>query len=161
MTMQQNENIVENIAWYSVAKDNTKGPITALTALESVTSSWSNVETIEYTMGKTAFGKDNNAYTGCIQNGESWNCDKNTYTLGAKSSKVRMITVQEAVAVGCKFKENTCPGWIKTGGFYWTMSAISSNSNDAWSVYNSYSDLYGGNTIATNRGARAVVVISK
>ena len=73
LTLQDRENLVNNIKWYADAQDNTHGPITALTALESATSSWSNVEDQTYEMGVTNFN-GTNAYTGCSSSG----CDRNS-----------------------------------------------------------------------------------
>ena len=183
MTLQQRENTVRNKPWYSSSADNSKGPTTILSALESETSGWTNVNNQTYTMGTTTF--KTNAYTGC----SSYNsCTTNTYTLGQRTGKVRMITVQEAAALGCTKSNQSCPNWMNNylndstsyGGTvddgvpyspdnrgYWTMSADSSSTNSAWNVnyngnvsnYNVYSD-YSNSSYAIN-GARAVVVVSK
>jgi hypothetical protein len=94
-----------------------------------------------------------------------------------------MITVQEAVALGCTDSSESCPIWMYNylssstsyGGTvndnntangassnygYWTMSANSSSSSTAWFV--SYGGLVSSNfTKSPFFGARAVVVISK
>ena len=62
LTLQQNENTVASMIWYS-SVDNTKGPLTVLSALEDATSGWSNVNTINYTMGTTVFN-GTNGFTG-------------------------------------------------------------------------------------------------
>ena len=90
-----------------------------------------------------------------------------------------MITVQEAAALGCTTTSKSCPNFMSNylynstgyGGTvndrpgeqnygYWTMSACSSDSSDAWhsSYDGSMSSHY---TACDGYGARAVVVVSK
>lgn len=155
---------------------NDEGPITILNVLESKTSNWKNVNKQRYTMGTTTF--KTNSFTGC----SSYNtCDKNTYTLDERTANARMITVQEATNLGCT--SSLCPIWMYNylqestnyGGTindtytengiagnyaYWTMSALSSDTNIAWHM------TYGGyltkrNTFDSYFGARAVVEINK
>ena len=172
MTLQQRENTVYNTAWYSSSNDNSNGPTTILPALESATSGWTNVNNQTYTMGTTVF-KDN-AFTGCASSG----CTINNYTLGQRTGKARMITMQEALSLGCTTSDQSCPNWMNnylngstsyggtvndtTGGDnygYWAMSADSGASN-AWRVdYDG--KVYNYFTTRTNSGARAVVVVSK
>ena len=178
MTLQQRENTVYNTAWYSSSYDNSKGPTTILPALESATSGWTNVNNQTYTMGTTNFN-NTNAYTGCTESG----CTTNTYTLGQRTGKARMITMQEALALGCTLSERSCPNFMNNylynstsyGGTvvddttangashnygYWTMSADSSNSIGAWGVY--FDGSVGNfSTTSTYYGARAVVVVNK
>jgi len=175
LTLQQRENIVYDIAWYT-SKDSTKGPLTILPALESATAGWTNVLNQTYTLGSTVF-KDN-AYTGC----SSYNsCTTNKYTLGERTAKARMITVQEAYSLGCTQDLQSCPVWMynylsgsvsyggtvnQTGDVYgknwgyWTMNANSSNSSAIWNIfYSGY--LSSIDTTGNTRGGRAVVVIEK
>ena len=177
MTLQQRENTVYNTAWYS-SEDNSKGPLTILPVLESATSGWTNVNNQTYTMGTTNFN-NTNSYTGCTKSG----CTINTYTLGQRTAKARMITMQEAIALGCTSTNKSCPNFMNNylynstsyGGTvvddttangashnsgYWTMSADSSYANYAWDV-NYYGGVYSLNTTYTSFGARAVVVVSK
>ena len=177
MTLQQRENTVYNTAWYADSNDSTKGPLTILPVLESATSGWTNVNDQTYTMGTTTF--KTNAYTGCTSSG----CTTNTYTLDERTGKARMITMQEALALGCTTSSKSCPNFMNNylynstsyGGTvndthtengagynngYWTMSATSSGTNSAWSVdYNGY--VNSNYTTNANYGARAVVVVSK
>lgn len=170
LTMQQRENTVYKAAWYS-SFDNTKGPLTILESLEAATIVWSNVNSQTYTMGTTIF-KDN-AYTGCTING----CDRNIYTLENRTAKVRMITMQELISLGCSENIQTCPKWVYNylnqstsyGGTknnnestgYWTMSAYTGEPSSAWCVYDAgtmdHPDVNNSNDI----GARAVVEIDK
>ncbi len=169
LTMQQRENTIDSIEWYATAYDNTKGPLTALFALENVTANWTNVKDQTYTLGTTTFKTD--AFTGC----SSTECTVNTYTLPSRTGKARMITVQEAIALGCSDAVNSCPLWMNNylkdsgsyGGTvsgikqqYWTMSANSSSSTHAMSIFCSGSIL-DNTTTSTGCSARAVVVIDK
>jgi len=180
LTMQQRENTVDSVAWYETSrydKYNTKGPTAAIAALESATSGWTNVNNQTYTMGTTVF--KTNAYTGCVDG-----CTKNTYTWSERTARARMITYQEAHALGCTGR-NVCPIWMlnylagstNIGGTvnygtsfnYWTMSANSSSSAGTKdyvfaAIYNSSNSvaLHASTGYeATKLGARAVVVINK
>ena len=194
MTMQSQKNVVYNTPWISssdYALENTdgtscgytscndEGPMTVLVALERVTSGWKNVNNQTYSLGKTTFKIS--AFTGC----SSYNsCTNNTYTLDSRTSKARMITIQEAFNLGCTTSNKTCPIWIynylynstgyggtkndavidiKTGQEsqgYSTSSVNSGSTIGIWGLdycgrlYSSYSDHH-------SYGARAVVVISK
>jgi len=183
LTLQQRENLVYQTEWYAGTNDNTNGPTTILSALESATANWTNVLDQTYTLGSTTF-KDN-AYTGCAYEAatDKFTCATNTYILGQRIAKARMITVQEAHALGCLGWEiegstnGSCPVWIYNyltnatnyGGIvsdgannygYWTMNANSSGSTNAWRV-----DCSGNvgsiNTALSNIGARPVVVVQK
>ncbi len=107
ITMQQRENTIRNIAWHAGENDNSKGPDTVLLALEQATSTWTNVNIIEYEPGITNLYE--NAYTGCTYNsGTSGDykikCETNTYTssvLGTRKARARMITALEAGSTGC------------------------------------------------------------
>jgi len=147
-----------------------------LLALESATSDWTNVLNQVYTMRTTIF-KDN-AFTGCL----TYNvCTTNSYTLGQKTAKARLISVQEASSLGCTKDLQSCPVWMynylnnstgyggtvdQTGDIYgknwgyWTMNANSSNSSAIWNIfYSGY--LSSIDTTGNTRGGRAVVVIEK
>jgi len=172
LTMQSQKNTVYNVAWYGTEQDytNVNGPMTILPVLESKTSGWSNVNTINYTMGTTTF--KTSAYTGCSSYNE---CVTNTYTLSERTAKARMITVQETSSLGCSSDTNSCPYWIRNylrysddkienGAIcncgYWTMNARSTSDVGAYGVR------YGGymayiSTYDNNYGARAVVEINK
>lgn len=170
LTLQQRENIWGSSKWYT-EKDNSKGPLTALPRLESKTAGWSNVNTINYSMGTTVF--KTNAYTGCDDNG---NCTANKYTLGARSAKARMVTVQEVAAVGCTKESRSCPSWVfnylsnstNNGGTvnsgtsvrYWTMSASDLLSSSVFEL-TSFGNFERYSTTDEFSALRAVVVINK
>lgn len=197
ITMQTQKNTVYNTSWvtmddfvaaggtendYGNYGNNSKGPLTILTALENATAGWINVNDQTYTAGTTTF--KTNAYTGC----DSYNtCAKNRYTLSSRTVKARIITVQEAAVLGCTNASNSCPIWMNNylissalaGGSveadyshgpkgtsnqgYWTMNARSSGSGysyNAW--YMSFLGNIDRDSIKnTYYGARAVVQVSK
>jgi len=179
LTLQQRENTNDSVAWYADAAKNTSGPLTALSILEENTKKWTNVLEQTYTLGITTF-KDN-AFTGCSYNfiEKKYNCSVNTYTLDKRTAKARMITVQEAQALGCTTNQKSCPIWmynylfesVKYGGtinktenfIYWTSSAISGDSYLAIMISHS-GDVYDSNNNSvsdTGAGIRAVINISK
>lgn len=178
LTMQQRENTIYATEWYAAAMDNTKGPLTVLSALESATSTWTNVNDQNYAMGTTPF--NNNKFTACTYN-PVINCTTNKYTLQARTAKARMITAQEAEKLGCTSTERSCPVWMinylfNSTGYggtvnvaggkygenqgYWTMSAYASENTSSLHTYFSGRITY-SNTKRTWAGARAVVVIDK
>lgn len=172
ITLQQRENTIGNTAWYSDENNNSKGPITVLQQLEIVTSNWFNVQEQNYAMGTTVFKE--NSFTGCSEQ----ECSTNTYTIDSRTTRARMITMQEATSVGCYVNQNSCPNWMHNylsestnyGGTinssentkgYWTMSAfLSDSSSHAWYIH---TQAKASNIDVTNLevGARAVVVINK
>ena len=194
LIMQSQKNIINNTMWISntdYETENTdktscgyyscndEGPMTVLVALERATNSWTNINDQNYTMGTTSF--KTNAFTGC---NEYNSCTTNTYTLPSRTVKARMITVQEAVNLGCTKANKSCPNWMNnylcdsisySGTIsdnskdvvtqsdncgYWSMNTVSSGSNDAW-IVNYTGSIGSPNVYNTSRGARAVVVVSK
>lgn len=177
LTMQSQRNTISNVAWYkkedSVNDDNTKGPVTVLSVLENATSGWSNVNNQTYTLGTTSLS-EKGFYTGC----KPYNsCVKNTYTLPERTAKARLITMQEAVALGCTNARLSCPIWMynylknstaysgtvndESALVYWTSSAESSYMFGAW-IINSADPLgYTYSYSKVDSAARAVVVIPR
>ena len=171
MTMQSKENVVKDKAWRSSGDTWKEGPLDVLSALESATAGWSNVNYQSYTMGTTVFKK--NAYTGC----DSYNnCIRNSYTLSSRTARARLISVQEAENLGCKNKSGSCPVWMYNyltdstsyggtanssaeGNGYWTMNVNYMYPSNVW--YINDKGLVGNTSMHNNEGARAVVVISK
>ncbi len=176
LTLQQRENTVNQVAWYAAA-DNTKGPLTILPTLEEATVGWTNVLNQKYTLGTTIF-KDN-FYTGCmfVNASNSYKCVINTYTMGERIAKARMISVQEAQLLGCTPIAKTCPIWMYNylekstdyGGTvnqgsdwgYWTSSVDTSPSTHLWGMSYRGDMVNNGYTSMTGNGARAVVKINK
>lgn len=137
LTMQTQKNTIKNVSWYSSAQDdNTKGPLTILSALESETSNWNNVENQTYTLGETVF--KTNAYTGC----SGVSCTKNNYLLPLRTAHARMITLQEVVDLGCTVEENnTCPIWMFN--YLYTSISFGGTENDNTQNNGSYNYGYG------------------
>ena len=182
MTLQARENIASNIGWYqdssAIVVTNTKGPLNALVALEEATKNWVNVNNQTYTLGTTAF--PTSSFTGCHLDGTKIICDKNQYTLPQRTAKARLISVEEAVQVGCKPSTIECPKYMYNylkeatliGGTndgtdyrYWTMNARTED------IYNTYAysiemGEIGASAVETSSGdypsgVRPVIVINK
>ena len=170
LTLQQRENIVTQTMWYTT-NDNSKGPLTILSALEDATSGWSNVLDQTYAIGTTVF-KDN-AYTGCSL--ANLNCTSNKYSLEPRTVKARMISAQEVFSLGCTTSNNSCPIWMynylvqsasagATENYgvddgYWSMSTNINEASSALRV-NTNGNYY-SSSLSFKRGARAVVVVNK
>jgi len=169
LVMQQRENTTPNTLWNSTKNTNNVGPLTILPVLESVTSDWTNVKDQTYSLGVTSFY--DNSFTGCSLT----SCTTNQYTLSERTSKARMITMQEATNLGCTDKNRSCPVWMYnylrastgyggtvdgTGDGYWMSSVNPSNLANAWLVY-CIGHLMNIDVTNASMGARAVVVIDK
>jgi len=173
LTLQQRENTVNSVAWYKDAMDNRRGPVTALAALETATSGWSNVLDQTYTLGTTVF-KDN-ANTGCDY--YEMKCRGNQYTLGQRTAKARMITFQEAMDFGCGSNARSCPVWMHNylanctdrGGTvnqgpdkgYWTSNAIIYQYTLSYLISDYGYIHFQGPNDATVDGVRAVIMVEK
>lgn len=180
MTMQSQRSTIYNIRWNGVSK-NTTGPTKIFGELDELVLGWNNVNIQKYELGKTSFS-NKGYYTGC----SGYNsCTANKYTLDSRISRARMITVQEAVALGCTDSKKSCPIWMINylststdyGGTvndyqvttdnvllndrYWTMNAMTSNTTSVWNIH--VSGAFGGSSITSVNGisARAVVNVSK
>jgi len=175
MTLQQRENTIYNVTWNNEGSSSS-GPTNALSQIEAVTNNWSNVNSETYKMGETVFHK--NAYTGCVSH---TNCSNMVYQLDSKTVKARMITMQEAIQLGCSNIYGSCPIWMnnylsncnssyctypdtnRNNNFgYWTMSALQNDTNNvsAWHINNNGSLEY-HNVTDSSYGVRAVVTINK
>ena len=110
------------------ALDNNKSPIKLIEMAEIMSSDGVNFNEQEYSLGYNNFF-GNNRYTGC----DSYNnCTSNPYTILNRQSKTRIITLQEAVAVGCTDSEGSCPLWLvpevnQSGGGYNVVGIGTSN----------------------------------
>ena len=196
LTMQSQKNIINNTAWINAAdykayntdstsckyaSCNDEGPMTVLVALERATNSWTNVNNITYSAGKTTF--KNNPYTGCSSYDK---CNEQVYTLSSRTAKARMITAQEASELGCT--NVACPIWMHNylnkstsyGGTiddnclldqvtgqenfgYWTMNALPTMPDEAYFIdyVGHIVAVTGIETDSNYYGARAVVKITK
>ena len=179
MIMQSQRNLANNVSWitkgdyedstlsgtcdYTYGACTNKGPLTAITLLEKVTSTWTNVDEQTYTMGIT-----NDRYTQCDFKD---NCAKNSYTWESRKGKARMITFQEAKTLGCTNEDKSCPIWmynyllnsVKYGGTvndsgrgYLTMNT-SGYYTAAFEIQENGILYYAGGS----GGIRPVVVVSK
>ena len=197
MTMQSQKNIVtktavvtremyllENTDSTSCLYDacNDEGPLFALRILKYMTQGWINVNDQTYTMGTTVF--KTNAYTGCTAYNS---CNTNTYTLDSQTVKARIITMQEAVSLGCTSSYSSCPKWMynylaqstsyggtinstmldavngSNNNAYLTMSADSQKQNNMWVIafYGNAVSSGGIHVDPSGTGIRPIVVISK
>ena len=136
----------------------TDGPTQAIELLENYTKSWKNVNDITYQMGVTEFF--GNAYTGECDDNKG--CTKNTYSWSSPvTAKSRMITIQEAMHLGCElFPTNSCPKFLTNGinntGIY-TM-------NNSKFLYRYRAEEYNyiqGDHPSNVRDIRAVIVVNK
>ena len=183
MLLQERSNTIIS-SQFTASSESPKdvGPKLALEVLEKNTENWVHVNTQTYTMGTTPFGKENNPYTTCDFNASTSNimkCVNNSYTLEEKSTKARMLTIQEALDMGCGYKSGSvdCPIWmynylnnsIQYGGTqdvatfgYWLMNTPGFTSqswrNGGTAIYDGR---IGFGTAYTGRGIRAVVDITK
>ena len=192
LTMQSQKNVLYNREWitqadYNISNTdgtscgyyscNDEGPRTVLADLETSTAGWTNANVQSFTLGTTTF--KTNAYTGC----STYNsCSTNTYTLSTMT-RARLITLQEAKALGCTTTAKSCPIWMynylsssvdnggtvddknfgprgTTNNGYYTMSAYSSSTNMVWSV-NYFGFVGNSNVYSNGAGVRAVVTVSK
>ncbi len=152
ITMQQRENTIRNIAWHAGTLDNSKGPDTILPQLEAATSTWVNVNVLEYTPGVTTLYE--NAYTGCTYTESTTSdykvrCETNTYTstvLGTRKARARMITALEASNTGClvykdgdtdnrvlgtsinAYNQGSCPDWMHN--YLWQSTSHGGSYNN-------------------------------
>ncbi len=148
ITMQQRENTIRNISWHAGEQDNSKGPDTILPQLEAATSTWVNVNVLEYTPGQTTLYE--NANTGCSTTEDyKIKCETNTYTssvLGKRKARARMITALEASSTGClvwkdgatdsrvippsinAYNQGSCPDWMHN--YLWQSTSYGGSYNN-------------------------------
>jgi hypothetical protein len=164
MTLQSVDAITQS-AWNS-AQTNKQGPISALTAITEATKDWTNVNDLTYTLGETVFLKypnnsDNaNPYTDC--NYSYGTCTINSYNLSSNLTsnvKARMLSVQEALDVGCKFNIKSCPNWLNNNDYenYWTLNSY--GDAGGYTIYNKC--IYDAGYVTINKSLKAVVEINK
>ena len=156
LTLIMDRNIGETVAWISekdygcgeagdYCSTNEKGPLTALTYLESKTSSWTNIPAKTYTLAD----------------------DQGQYTIERTNARARMLTHDEAIdLLGCVENDTGCPAWLYGNlgtsnppfGF-WLSSAPADDAYFAWFVGSG-----GGvddGVITGFSGVRPVIEISK
>ena len=149
VNLQLDHNLVNMVAWYT-SRTVTDGPVTVLTSLASATSSWNNVEPLNYTYD-TANSINNYGILSC-DDGICKTIKNNTETTiaGSVSTPVRarIITGEEIAAItrtqtdGSTIADN----WSLSsdGNFYFstsqyvlgTQNAGAGNKNLSWLVEN-------------------------
>lgn len=178
ITMQQRGNTVSQIVWND--KQNLEaGPLVAIEELEKATSNWKNVNNQTYELGKTIWRDNPNTgciNTNCVEGVCSIKCSIAAYNMPTRTTKARLISMQEVMETGCKRAIGSCPKWmynylngstpsttndiVRVGNDigYWT-SSVESNYEDVW-----YIDYFGNATtsgVNAKMGARAVIVVDK
>lgn len=182
LTLISAKDITQSI-WYRGI--NIAGPIAAMNSLQKATASWNNVSQNSFNMGVDEF--KNNKFTGCSDN----KCTKNTYTKTFSSQNARLITVQEAMDLGCRFwnesnSHASCPFYLYNNLFssksyngtsndttagigYWTMNADSEYKNNAIAIFssgdiggkNAHTGCYDSNECGTNEHAKGIRPVIK
>lgn len=157
LTMQSRDDIISNIEWTNYING---GPSIIMQNIGNITEDWENVNIQIAALGDYSYSHKGK-YTNCDY---KFKCNNNMYNIwNPAKQNARIITVQEAVALGCGANYNSCPSWVVS-------------SNPIWTI-NSHFDIDGGNyssvwTIETPRylasrkytdkySARAVIDISK
>ena len=127
VTLILDRNLGDNVAWYANAHDNSYGPITALTALQDRTSTWTNlseitISTFEYDDREDVVLGNNKIFT--------------MYARLPKYSEIKAINNSYDLSstpwlyinlYGTGDDATDSNGFHKTG--YWTSTAYSSRSN--------------------------------
>ena len=147
VTLIMSENLGNNVKWYADKNNNSYGSITALSALASRTSNWTNISEKTYTV------------SGLGHDGQTKKYEDIEYT-----GRARLITYEEVTSdnVGCTTDFRSCPTWMYTNlrntgsdtdslgsnrEGYWTSTAHATSSlnvafkishigyaDDAWST---------------------------
>ena len=151
----------------------TYGPNAIVTKLNELTSDWSNVNTMSYTIGNGS--SSGGVYSGCgtsASAGKYVTCTTNSYSTGFSgfSGKARIITMQELLT-HCTYDmyNNSCPYWLRDrAAGYWTANVYSDNASNVWYVTNSARTSSGGsNSLTTTSptaggpGIKPVVIVNK
>jgi hypothetical protein len=164
MTLQSMD-VIASSAWYE-SRNGKYGPITALTSITEATKNWNNVNDLTYILGETIFLKypndSNNAnyYTSC----KTYNtCTTNYYSLSndlTTNVKARIISVQEAVDLGCKTSTYSCPTWInRSKTNYWAINNYSESANAY--IIDSNLTISGNKWVDSKYYLKAVIEINK
>ncbi len=161
-----NSNIVTNefvnCSWHSYTGSNSLGPDVALSYLNNLTSSWTNIDVISsYTYSNSGNGYKSLA----IENGNATIIREDNTSYSVESSfRARLLTYEEVSLFGCTNGNNSCPGWLYNNlsgsDGYWLFTT-SSNTTDALNINS------GGNVGSTDvgdptfNGIRPVITIKK
>jgi len=156
LTLIMDRNLGDKVDWYtSSSVNNSYGPITALTYLKTLTSTWTNIDLYSYKLINDSDGLGGNyGYTEVTGD----------YVTDVRA---RMLTRSEASALGCTTTSSSCPNWLyknlnqTSSCGYWLSTAYSPNPW-AWVTYYtgmiSWSGIYNGEN---TYGIRPVIKISK
>ena len=147
------------VAWYADDMDNSYGPTTAMTYLQTATSSWTNV----------------NAQTISTFTDDAGETHEMAQTFTANA---RLPYLSEVEGTGCEqYSDGTCPLWMTnylhanttyypertavSGVYgYWMLSSRASYSNTAWSVlFNGYA-IFDDVSTGVYYGVRPVINLS-
>jgi len=156
------------VAWYADEKDNSYGPITAMTYLHNATKSWTNVEPVNYEYNDKEVKASSYGYTSFVSsNGIAviTGSDGTSTTIGSESEPLRTRMpvytsnttyshLNEIVNISSNtfLSNNLDLDWNDGPYGYWTLSSHPSNSDSAWYVgdYDVYYD--GVNIVDVNDG---------
>ena len=159
------------VAWYSAsAGNNSYGPVTALTVLNSLTTNWTNIDPISsYTYNNSGEGYKRLTIT----NGSSVITDSSDATSPISGvTRARLLTYEEAYALGCRTtaSASNCPTWLYanldaqnnslTPYGYWLLTSFS-NVNRVYNIRNTGVLANNSPNDTTGRGIRPVITIKK
>ncbi len=154
LTLQSQKNIEYNIPW-NLNEDSNTNINNVLNILENKTSTWTNVNKFNYSIGRE---NSTLGYSGCFYS----NCNINIYELDKKEVNVRMITVQEATILGCKFSDGTniptCPIWLYN---YLQRSMTYEGTVNDYQAYLGYYTMTISSGIAVHIRANGVMYVDK
>ena len=132
-----NSNSYCRYKWYSLEKNNTYGPVTAMQELYNATKNWDNVRAMELNYQDEAnIEVQDNGYTSLVvSNGVGIITGKpitKTTTIGTnlKPLKARLPKYSELHGAGCTGSYGTCPIWLIEYMTYWN------GANDKYSMNN-------------------------
>ena len=178
VTLIMDRNLGDRVAWYEGAKDNSYGPVTALTHLNDQTADWDNIDAIEsyeyinnedgttHTYGYQKLEITNGAATLISQDG-------NTVSKINGIAKARLLTFEEHQSLTNDNKN--IPDYLK-GNLnqsntpnplaYWYLTAFSDDINHKYEDNRAYNMSYQTRGAAevdrnTDRGVRPVIELPK
>ena len=157
--------------WYTV-DDNSYGPVTAYTYLNTNTNSWTNIPTIKK-FNFTDINRINSyGYVGISIKYDLENYITNIYpSTGSKitynNMKARLPIYDELVNVGCSETTSSCQSWLtgyldsNTDNCYWLMDSAINTSNSGMTVTYNTNQISYSNASSTTCGIRPVIELYK
>ena len=152
ITMQEIATNADTMWYYDISY----GPVSLLNIISSYTKNWTNVKTLSYMMGVGS-----PRFTACQAYNE---CSSNSYTKTI-TGKARVITLQEATALGCTNIYGSCPEWVVSNPnkgtihMIWTLNTVYDTTNQAWVI--SHYRYLDKKTTSENTAYKVVVDIDK